>query len=167
MLAEDTDEVLSFGTHASANGPFQPHASLNAQANGSLAVNAVGLNLLPSGGDTYIGSGKIHMIPHMRFVLCTHTDAWHNLKTGTMATLSMIHTKHWPWHTTHQVLHGCSFQSTGWHSAGDSEADLTVYGNVFVRPRSNSTNATTPAAQRRRLLQQTGTAESLPLHVLP
>ena len=165
MLAEDTNEVLSFGTHASANGPFQPHASLNAQANGSLVVNAVGLNLLPSGGDTYIGSGKIHTIPHMRFVLCTHRCL--ALKTGTMAMLSVIHTKHRPWHTAHQVLHGCSFQSTCWHSAGDSEADLTVYGNVFVRPRSNGTNATTPAAQRRRLLQQTGTAESLPLHVLP
>ncbi len=59
MLAQDTDEVLSFGTYPSAQGgPFEPHASLNAQANGSLAVKAGGLNLLPSGGETIIGSGR-------------------------------------------------------------------------------------------------------------
>lgn len=59
MLAQDTDEVLSFGTYRSAQGgPFEPHASLNAQANGSLAVQAGGLKLLPSGGETIIGSGR-------------------------------------------------------------------------------------------------------------
>jgi len=59
MLAQDTDEVLSFGTYPSSQGgAFQPHASLNAQANGSLAVQAGGLNLLPSGGETIIGSGR-------------------------------------------------------------------------------------------------------------
>ena len=59
MLAQDTDEVLSFGTYPSSQGgPFQPHASLNAQANGSLAVQAGCLNLLPSGGETIIGSGR-------------------------------------------------------------------------------------------------------------
>lgn len=31
---------------------------------------------------------------------------------------------------------------------------MTVYGNIFVRPRSNITRATTTAAQRRRRLQQ-------------
>ena len=61
MLAQDTDEVLSFGTYPSAQGrPFEPHASLNAQANGSLAVQARGLNLLPSGGETVIGSGSLY-----------------------------------------------------------------------------------------------------------
>ncbi|DBB09662.1 TPA: hypothetical protein ACH3X3_001309 [Trebouxia sp. C0006] len=100
VLAQDTDEVLSFGTYPSSQGgPFQPHASLNAQANGSLAVQAGGLNLLPSGGETIIGSDG-------------------------------------------------------------SEADLTVYGNIFVRPRSNMTNATTTAAQRRRRLQQSSTSST-------
>lgn len=59
MHAEDYDEILSFGTYPSSqNGPFQPHASLTAQANGSLSVKAAGLKLLPGGGETSIGSGK-------------------------------------------------------------------------------------------------------------
>ena len=59
MLAEDADEVLSFGSYLSSGAAaFEPHASLNAQANGSLVVRAGGLNLLPGGGDTVIGSGK-------------------------------------------------------------------------------------------------------------
>ena len=66
MLAEDTDEVLSFGTYSSAGAAaFEPHASLNAQANGSLAVRAGGLNLLPGGGDTVIGSGKFESVTPM------------------------------------------------------------------------------------------------------
>jgi len=44
------------------------------------------------------------------------------------------------------------------HAADGSEADLTVYGNVFIRPRFNATNTTTSAASRRRRLQQSGTA---------
>ena len=59
MQAEDLDEILSFGTYPSADqGAFQPHASLTAQANGSLIVKAAGLNLLPAGGQSSIGSGK-------------------------------------------------------------------------------------------------------------
>ena len=58
MLARDSDEVLSFGTFPSVNGPFEPHASLAAQANGTLAIKAAGLDLLPGGGDACVGSGK-------------------------------------------------------------------------------------------------------------
>lgn len=60
MQAEDFDEILSFGTYPSAGqAAFQPHASLTAQANGSLSVKAAGLNLLPAGGESSIGSGKL------------------------------------------------------------------------------------------------------------
>ena len=59
MRAEDFDEILSFGAFsASQNGPFKPHASLNAQTNGSLSVKAADLKLLPGGGATSVGSGR-------------------------------------------------------------------------------------------------------------
>ena len=59
MRAEDFDEILSFGTYSSSEkGPFKPHASLNAQANGSLSVKAAGLELLPGGGASSVGSGS-------------------------------------------------------------------------------------------------------------
>ena len=60
MPAEETDEVLSFGTYPSAtDARFAPHASLHALPNGSLTIKAKGFTLLPGGGDTLIGSGKI------------------------------------------------------------------------------------------------------------
>ena len=68
MLARDSDEVLSFGTFPSADGPFEPHASLSAQANGTLAVKAAGLDLLPGGGNAFVGSGMLCLpdsIPNM------------------------------------------------------------------------------------------------------
>ena len=58
MMARDSDEVLSFGTFISAEGPFEPHASLAAQSNGTLAVKAAGLDLLPGGGAASFGSGE-------------------------------------------------------------------------------------------------------------
>ena len=58
MMARDSDEVLSFGTFTTAAGPFEPHASLNAQSNGTLAVKAAGLDLLPGGGEASLGSGE-------------------------------------------------------------------------------------------------------------
>lgn len=59
MRAEDFDEILSFGTYSSLEkGAFKPHASLYAQANGSLSVKAAGLNLLPGGGASSVGSGS-------------------------------------------------------------------------------------------------------------
>ena len=57
MMARDSDEVLSFGTFTSAGGPFEPHASLAAKSNGTLAVKAAGLDLLPGGGAASFGSG--------------------------------------------------------------------------------------------------------------
>ena len=58
MRAEDYDEILSFGTYSSSEkGAFKPHASLTAQANGSLSVKAAGLKLLPEGGASSVGSG--------------------------------------------------------------------------------------------------------------
>ena len=58
MMARDSDEVLSFGTFTSAEGLFEPHASLNAHSNGTLAVRAAGLDLLPGGGEATVGSGE-------------------------------------------------------------------------------------------------------------
>ena len=64
MYAEDYDEILSFGTYSSSQkGPFKPHASLNAQANGSLSVKAAGLKLLPEGGESSVGSGSYSQRP--------------------------------------------------------------------------------------------------------
>ena len=40
--------------------------------------------------------------------------------------------------------------------ADSSQADLTVYGNVFVRPRLNSTNASSTTVTGRRRLQESG-----------
>lgn len=58
MRAEDFDEILSFGAYSSSqNGAFKPHASLNAQTNGSLSVKAAELKLLPAGGQSSVGSG--------------------------------------------------------------------------------------------------------------
>lgn len=63
MRAEDFDESLSFGSYASSNNvAFKPHASLTAQANGSLNVKAAGLKLLPDGGDSQIGAGKPQLL---------------------------------------------------------------------------------------------------------
>ena len=59
MQAGDFDEILSFGSYTSpGQGTFQPHASFTAQTNGSLSVKAAGLQLLPGGGESSIGSGK-------------------------------------------------------------------------------------------------------------
>ncbi|KAL3159986.1 hypothetical protein ABBQ38_010374 [Trebouxia sp. C0009 RCD-2024] len=62
MHAEDFDESLAFGSYASSdNSAFKPHASLTAQANGSLNIKAAGLQLLPGGGESRIGSGKLNV----------------------------------------------------------------------------------------------------------
>lgn len=53
-----TDEVLSFGAYPFANTSFQRHASLNANPNGTLAVKATDVQLLPAGGSATIGCGK-------------------------------------------------------------------------------------------------------------
>lgn len=59
MRSEGFDEILSFGAFSSSqNGPFKPHASLNAQSNGSLSVKAAEVKLLPAGGATSVGSGR-------------------------------------------------------------------------------------------------------------
>ena len=42
------------------------------------------------------------------------------------------------------------------HCADDKPADLTVYGNVFVRPRLSSTNTTSGSVTSRRRLLQSG-----------
>lgn len=42
------------------------------------------------------------------------------------------------------------------HGADDKSADLTVYGNIFVRPRPSGTNMTSGSATARRQLLQSG-----------
>ena len=49
-------EGLSFGAYDSTHA-FRPHASLTAQANGSLAVMSEDLSLQPSKGSAMLGSG--------------------------------------------------------------------------------------------------------------
>lgn len=49
-------EGLSFGAYDSTHA-FQPHASLTAQANGTLAVMSEDLSLQPSKGSAMLGSG--------------------------------------------------------------------------------------------------------------
>ena len=51
-------EGLSFGTYASANH-FQTHANLSANANGSLALSAADISMLPSRGTASVGLGKL------------------------------------------------------------------------------------------------------------
>lgn len=56
-----TDEVLSFGAYPFANTSFRPHASLTADASGTLAVKAADVQLLPAGGNASIGSGRAQL----------------------------------------------------------------------------------------------------------
>ena len=56
--SHDPSEALSFGTYASATN-FKTHANLSANANGSLALSAADISMLPSRGTASMGLGKL------------------------------------------------------------------------------------------------------------
>ncbi len=59
--SNNPDEILSFGAYPYSNSSFQPHASLTANSNGTLAVKAGAVQLLPAGGSASVGSGIVRL----------------------------------------------------------------------------------------------------------
>ena len=174
MSAEDFDEILSFGTYSSSEkGPFKPHASLYAQANGSLSVKAAGLNLLPGGGASSVGSGSHSSRSPTPICICCLMlvcGACHGRTSPTLLPLLAVQSitraasQSGIYSCTHPCVHAYAISCYGVGLpvlpvcliADDKPADLTVYGNVFVRPRLSSTNTTSGSVTSRRRLLQSG-----------
>lgn len=57
--SSNPSEALAFGTFTSAN-KFQTHANLSTTANGSLAISAADISMLPSHATASVGLGELH-----------------------------------------------------------------------------------------------------------
>lgn len=54
-------EALAFGRYSSAN-KFQTHANLSTSADGSLALSAGDISMMPSRGTASVGRGELHLL---------------------------------------------------------------------------------------------------------